>query len=176
MAIELVNIGAQPNDGEGDPLRTAFSKINNNFIWMQQTSTNITDSVTLDDTPNQVIFEYPTDAFTQSMIQIKSYREGTGDSQGAMLSSTIHNDANGIAYTVYNVTSVGTWLTTYAMDVSGGNVRLLVSPLVDDVVNHFISYQITWEGDLGTGVVLTTEATGGLTTEYGNALITTESA
>ena len=41
MAIELVNIGANPNDGEGDPLRTAFSKINNNFVWMQQTAIRV---------------------------------------------------------------------------------------------------------------------------------------
>jgi hypothetical protein len=28
---EIINIGASPNDGQGDPLRTAFAKINNNF-------------------------------------------------------------------------------------------------------------------------------------------------
>lgn len=31
MAQEIINIGALPNDGSGDPLRVAFSKINNNF-------------------------------------------------------------------------------------------------------------------------------------------------
>ena len=31
MTQEIINIGAAPNDGEGDPLRTAFEKINNNF-------------------------------------------------------------------------------------------------------------------------------------------------
>ena len=31
MAIDLVNIGAAPNDGTGDDLRTAFKRINNNF-------------------------------------------------------------------------------------------------------------------------------------------------
>jgi hypothetical protein len=28
---EFINIGATPNDGNGDPLRVAFGKINNNF-------------------------------------------------------------------------------------------------------------------------------------------------
>jgi hypothetical protein len=28
---EVINIGALPNDGQGDPLRVAFQKINNNF-------------------------------------------------------------------------------------------------------------------------------------------------
>jgi len=31
MAIQIINIGASPNKGDGDPLRTAFTKINNNF-------------------------------------------------------------------------------------------------------------------------------------------------
>lgn len=31
MAIQVINIGAAPNDGAGDPLRTAFGKANENF-------------------------------------------------------------------------------------------------------------------------------------------------
>ena len=31
MVQEVINIGAGPNDGTGDPLRTSFTKINNNF-------------------------------------------------------------------------------------------------------------------------------------------------
>jgi hypothetical protein len=31
MAREIINVGAVPNDGAGDPLRTAYIKINNNF-------------------------------------------------------------------------------------------------------------------------------------------------
>ncbi len=175
MAIQLVNIGAQPNDGEGDPLRTAFAKINNNFIWMDQTSTQITSSVTLDDAANQVIFEYPTNAFTQARFQIKSYREDTNDSESISIDAQLTNDANSVAYSAYSITSVGTWLTRYDMDVSGGNVRILVSPLVDEVINHFIAYQITWEGDLGVGMTMTSEGGAGLVTEFGNAIITTES-
>lgn len=175
MAIELVNIGAQPNDGEGDPLRTAFTKINNNFVYMQQTATTITSSITLDDAPNQVIFEYPVDAFTQAKFQIKSYREDTNDSESISIDAQLSNDANTVAYNAYNITVLGTWLTQYDMDVSDGNVRILVSPLVDEVINHFIAYQVTWEGDLGVGVGIMSEGGAGLVTEFGNAIITTES-
>jgi hypothetical protein len=28
MALQTINIGASPNDGSGDPLRTAMDKIN----------------------------------------------------------------------------------------------------------------------------------------------------
>jgi hypothetical protein len=32
LALQTVNIGSAPNDGTGDPLRTAFDKSNQNFI------------------------------------------------------------------------------------------------------------------------------------------------
>lgn len=31
MAQEVINVGTTPNDGTGDPLRTAYIKCNNNF-------------------------------------------------------------------------------------------------------------------------------------------------
>ena len=31
MAKQIINIGAAPNDGQGDPIRTAFDKANENF-------------------------------------------------------------------------------------------------------------------------------------------------
>jgi hypothetical protein len=33
--LQTINIGAAPNDGTGDPIRTAFTKINNDFsfVW-----------------------------------------------------------------------------------------------------------------------------------------------
>ena len=32
MTIQLINVGTAPNDGLGDPIRTAFTKCNNDFI------------------------------------------------------------------------------------------------------------------------------------------------
>ena len=32
MARQTINIGSTANDGTGDPLRTAFNKVNENFI------------------------------------------------------------------------------------------------------------------------------------------------
>ncbi len=31
MAQEVINVGSAPNDGTGDPIRTAYIKCNNNF-------------------------------------------------------------------------------------------------------------------------------------------------
>jgi len=39
MTYEFVNVGAAPDDGNGDPLRTAYIKINNNFANLQQAGT-----------------------------------------------------------------------------------------------------------------------------------------
>lgn len=174
MAIQLVNVGGLPNDGEGDPLRTAFQKINNNFTYLQQTSTNIAKAVTLNDTANQVIFEYPADEFTMALFQVKSYRDDNNDSQMIFLGAQTYNDLSDVKYTVYGITNVGNWLTQYDMDVSNGNVRLLVSPIQNQVITHFISYQITYEGDLSLGVPMIAENGDGLVTETGNVFITTE--
>ena len=32
MARQIINIGTSPNKGDGDPLRIAFDKVNDNFI------------------------------------------------------------------------------------------------------------------------------------------------
>jgi hypothetical protein len=173
MSIQLVNVGVLPNDQQGDPLRVAFQKINNNFIYLQQTSSNITSAVTVSDTPDQVVFEYPTDEFTQGQLQIQSYRQDNNDSQNALVTVQLSNDESTVKYTVYGTTSVGNWLTTYSMDVSGGNVRLLVSPLQDTAIQHFIMYTVTYAGDLGLGVPLLTENNDTLLTEQG-LNITTE--
>ncbi len=174
MAIQLVNVGTLPNDGEGDPLRTAFQKINNNFTYLQQTASQIAKSVTLNDDPNQPILTYPADEFTMGLFQIKSYREDNNDSQMVFIGAEAYNDLSNVKFTVYGITNVGNWLTQYNMDVSGGNVRILVSPIQDEVITHFISYQITYEGDLGLGVPMISESGEGLVTESGNVFITTE--
>jgi hypothetical protein len=175
MPIQLVNTGALPNDGEGDPLRTAFTKINNNFVFMQQTSTLIASAVTLNDDPDQTIFEYPADEFTQALIQIQSYREDNNDSQNALLGVSMMNDLSDVKFTIYGITNNGNWLTNYDMDVLDGNVRLLVSPLQNESISHFISYQITYAGDLGLGVPMIAENDNTLITENPELEITTES-
>lgn len=46
MSQQIINVGALPNDGTGDPLRTAYQKINNNFTqifgtWMVAQDINV---------------------------------------------------------------------------------------------------------------------------------------
>jgi len=49
MAINLINIGTSVNKGDGDPLRTAFEKINNNFTSLQGNITDLTDGIIVSD-------------------------------------------------------------------------------------------------------------------------------
>ena len=51
MAIQVINIGTSANKGDGDPLRTAFKKINENFAELDVTNKNrdINGSVFADD-------------------------------------------------------------------------------------------------------------------------------
>ena len=46
MSQENINIGSTPNAGDGDPLRTAFTKINYNFTELYANVANLTNSVT----------------------------------------------------------------------------------------------------------------------------------
>ena len=53
MTYEYVDVGAQPDDGTGDPLRTAYIKINNNFAQLQQFgTTKISNGSTSINIPN----------------------------------------------------------------------------------------------------------------------------
>ena len=45
MAKQTINIGTAPNDGTGDPLRTAFDKVNDNFTELYTDDAGDVDSV-----------------------------------------------------------------------------------------------------------------------------------
>lgn len=45
MARQIVNIGSSPNKGDGEPLRTAFDKINDNFSELYLKVDNLTGGV-----------------------------------------------------------------------------------------------------------------------------------
>ena len=55
--FEVINVGETANDGAGDPLRTAFQKINYNFELVNQTGVFTADGYSDGMTQGQVIFE-----------------------------------------------------------------------------------------------------------------------
>lgn len=177
VEMEIINVGNLPNDGEGDPLRIAFIKINNNFARLSSTSWNITESVTIGNTANQVIFTTPANSFTQGTFIVKSYNPSNNDFQNITLSIATNNDNSNLKWTGYGTTFNGNSVTRYNCTVAMGNVNILVSPIPNVVLNHFINYQVTDVNDLGVGTLLLAEGISGepiLTTESGVG-ITTES-
>lgn len=150
---EFINIGDMPNDGLGDPLRTAFEKINNNFSSLFFTSTSTSTAYSHGNTANQVIYEIPVVDFTQGIFQIRSQRPDNTDSQSITVSAQITNNGSDVKFTGYGLTiSDSTYLTSYDMTVSSGNVRIVVNPLVNNSLFHFISAQVTVIGEETQGI------------------------
>lgn len=175
MAQEIINIGTLPNDGEGDPLRVAFQKINNNFTQLYSTSSIGYNVTTFDDAPDQVIFEVSASLFTQATFQINSSNPATNDSQNITINASIRNDLEDVKWTGHSTIFINDPVTRYNMvyDIGSGNVQLLVSPLVDATLNHYISAQVEYTS-FTLGTPLATESDDVLVTEN-NLIITTES-
>jgi len=144
MTQLVINIGAVPNDGEGDPLRTAFQKINNNFTQLFATGTFTYDAYSFGNTAGQIIFETPANLFTQGTFQINSGNPDTNNSQNIILNVSISNDVANVKWNGHSTLFFNTPVTTYNVDLVGGNVRILVNPLVNANVYHFIAAQITF--------------------------------
>jgi len=144
---QIINIGTLPNDGEGDPLRVAFGKINNNFSNLFATFVNTSNTYSTGNAAGQVVFETPANGFTSGVFIIRSNDPGTVDSQNVTLSAQIDNSGLNVKFTGYATTFHGNPVCNYDMDVFGGNVRVLVNPLTQASLFHFISSQIMYVGD-----------------------------
>lgn len=155
---EIVIIGALPNDGQGDPLRVAFGKINNNFANLFSTSISTETVYTVGNVANQVIFETTANTFTMGNFQIKSADPGTVDQQNIELFSQISSNLANIKFTGTGGTLFGSVLGQYDMDVDSGNVRILFSPDLSNVtsqtVSHFITSQVSFAGAGVEGIAI----------------------
>jgi hypothetical protein len=174
---QVINIGANPNDGTGDPLRIAFEKINNNFANLFQTFVNSTVAYTFGNTAGQVIFEANANTFTEGQFYIKSMNGGTEDSQTIQLYAQTNNTQDDVKFTGYGSTFFGNYLATYNMDFNSftGNVRITVNPLVNQDLTHYIASQIMYAGPNIPGMNILAQNGNNLVTEIG-VPITTEQA
>ena len=175
MAQELINIGTVANDGEGDPLRVAFQKINNNFTQLYSSGFLTYEVTTYDDTADQVIFEVPANLFTQGTFQINSANPDTVDSQNITINASINNDLDDVRWTGHSTIIINDPVTQYDMVVDGisGNVQILVSPLVDATINHLISAQVE-VSNFAPGMTLIADGFNEPLATENNIIITTE--
>lgn len=173
---QIINIGTLPNDGEGDPLRVAFSKINNNFSNLFSTFVNTSLSYSVGNTAGQVIFETPANTFTMGQIYIYTADSETDSSQAIQLFAQLNQTADDVKFTGYGTTFFGNALSSYDMEVSDGNVKILANPLTTDSLYHFIGSQNMWTGPNVLGIpiqldgyiansIMSTEVDEGITTE-----------
>jgi hypothetical protein len=156
MSQEIINIGTLPNDGEGDPLRVAFTKINNNFSQIFN-SLGQAEASTTGDTPGQVIFTYPISDFVQGMFQINSSDE-IANTQNITIntSKTTEVDPPTVINSALNTMSypVGTSITTYDVLVVGEEVQIQVNPLINVDMYHYISYRLSTSGAVAAPIIL----------------------
>lgn len=151
---EIINIGTQPNDGEGDPLRVAFGKINNNFSNLFSTFVNTSSSYTVGNTAGQLIFETPANTFTMGQLYIYSADATTEESQTIQLFAQLNQPGDDVKFTGYGSTFFGNALSTYDMAVVGGNVQVFANPLTSDTLFHFIGSQNMWVGSNIAGLLV----------------------
>lgn len=149
---EIINIGTLPNDGEGDPLRVAFGKINNNFSNLFATFVNTSTSYSVGNAAGQIIFETPANTFTMGQMLIYSADPATNSSQNINLFAQINQSSDTVKFSASGTTFFGNAITSYDMIVADGNVKILVNPLVDEPLLHFIGAQNLWVGANVAGI------------------------
>ena len=159
MARQNINVGSKANDKAGDPLRTAFEKVNNNFTQLYSTGFFTSEAYSTGNTAGQVIFTAPVESFTQGIFQVNSNDTSSTDTENIMLNVSVINDGSGLKWNGHNTLFNGNVLTEYDMDIIDSNVCILVNPLVDTTMFHFISAQITWTGVPVPGLLVQTETT-----------------
>lgn len=141
---EIINIGALPNDGTGDPLRTAFAKINNNFTTLFSTTTGNGTATTTGSSSGQVIFDTEIANFSSATFTIKS-KDAFANSQNITLSAQISNDNSNVSFSAYGTTFIGTPICRFDMDIDGSNLRILCDPLTSNDLTHTIYSQLLIE-------------------------------
>ena len=163
MARQNINIGSSANDGTGDPLRTAFDKINDNFVELYGTDNDIN---TLDANLNVNTFAITT-GVTNGDITVTP--NGTGSIKlGAMKfnGTTLSSDDSTQITIAENIQTTGTLNVTGATTLSstlsvGTSLALATGATVTGIDN----------GTLATGSA-TLLATQGAIKTYVDAQVT----
>jgi hypothetical protein len=174
---EYINIGATPNDGNGDPLRVAFGKINNNFSNLFLTAATTSTAYTTGLSANQVIFETPVTEFYQAKFQIRSSDATNINMQDITLSASITNNLGGVKFSGYSTLFHGNVICNYNMDVFNNKVRVLINPIANANLEHFVAATITYpNANVGMALQLNDYANGNVMSTQSNLIITTQQA
>jgi hypothetical protein len=99
--------------------------------------------------------------------------------QDITLTSSITNNETNVRFSGHSTLFEGNAICRYDMDVSGSNVRILINPLKDAYLEHFISAFVTYPISMtnpGLEIALDGYANGYLMGTEDGLILTTESA
>jgi len=167
MAKQTINIGSTANDGTGDPLRTAFQKINDNFAELygddssadtftspQITTPTITGTATID---NLIFNDSQISTATNANLELNPGGTGTVELQAAT-NITGALDVTGAATLDTSLTlATGATITEFATSTSLGTSNTKVP--TQNAVKTYVDAQmaataITFVGDDSTGTAV----------------------
>jgi len=155
MAIETINVGTLPNDGTGDPMRVAFEKTNNNFAQLGPGGNGVgytTLNTSTFGNLEQVIFSYDANVFTMGTLKIYSSASPGAESQCTEILAQRGQNGTQAAFAITGQSNIGdAIINEYNMDIANGNIQLSVLPNTEGLVNHYIVYQVLWNGTGITG-------------------------
>jgi hypothetical protein len=92
---------------------------------------------------NQVVFQTPISNFNTGVFQLTSRSETTNASQTVTLSVTKKTDNTGVRFSAYATLFEGSPITRYNVDYGYANVRIIVNPILNNVINHTGTYEIS---------------------------------
>lgn len=93
--------------------------------------------------PGQIIYQLPEVSMLSGKFDIKSVADTSANNQSATITINKSTSGGSVKYVIYGATFNGDPVTRYDVDVAFGNVRIKVNPMVDDLITHTISYQVT---------------------------------
>jgi hypothetical protein len=145
MPIQTINIGNYANDSTGDDLRTAFQKVNANFIEVSVTASvgnasNLGSGTGIFKSKNLTTLEFKTLTSTGNSISFFP----TGTTIDLVANTTVHNDANPALGGNLNLNNFYTY---------GGDVKNTVYGLDLRIINSLLSIMLksnTIRIDFGT--------------------------
>lgn len=118
-----INIGASPNDGTGDPLRTAFQKTNDNFDTMSSNVANAEIYVVSITSSYESVFNLARATTLQSNNYVSIPKNSLSSNLSASTTISFASDSTTNEIHAY---SVGTNVTVSYSDITAGTKRTYI--------------------------------------------------
>ena len=132
MAKQTINIGTSPNDGSGDPLRTAFTKTNQNFDEVYLDIQDL-EANSITETELNTALSFKVDKVTGKGLSTEDYTTAEKNKLAALAAPLLSQDYAGelnlstggeVSYKIYSVNAAHTPTVTALAENSVARVVL----------------------------------------------------